>query len=125
MRTILLLAAGFFLLNCAPPPDTGTSTADTVVADSSTAEDDDQSCQAKGGTLRRICLMGTISCVLKYADGGKSCSGKAQCLGQCRFEGAPLPPAASVVGVCQRTTDPCGCFATVEDGKVQGMRCVD
>jgi hypothetical protein len=125
MRTILLLAAAFFLLNCAPPPDTETATADTVVADSPTVEDDDQSCQAKGGTLRRICLMGTMSCVLKYADGGKSCTGKAQCLGQCRFEGAPPPPAASVVGVCQRTTDPCGCFAIVEGGRVQGMLCVD
>ena len=125
MRTILFVAA-LILASCAPPPAPGGATAGDTATGSSTASDDEQSCSAKGGTMRRICLMGKMTCVLKYADGGKPCTGKKQCLGQCRIEGGKVPPAsAPAVGACQRTTDPCGCFATVEDGKVQGMLCVD
>jgi hypothetical protein len=70
--------------------------------------------------------MGKMTCVMAYADAGKPCTDKAQCLGQCRFEGGkPVAPEASVVGACQRNTDPCGCFGLVENGKLQAMMCVD
>jgi hypothetical protein len=69
--------------------------------------------------------MGLKACVVNYADGGKPCTGKAQCEGQCRLEGPPPMPGATAMGVCQRTSDPCGCFTLVEDGKAQTALCVD
>ena len=96
-----------------------------VLVDDGSGDDTEETCRAKGGTFRPVCLMGLKACVVNYADGGKPCTGKAQCEGQCRLEGPPPMPGATATGVCQRTSDPCGCFTMVEDGKVQAAICVD
>lgn len=125
---ILLLIAALVLASCAEPE----IKADGPIVASETGgpqpkPDTAEACTKKGGTYRRVCLMGSWSCVMPYADAGKSCTDKKQCQGQCRYEGeGEMPPAGTAVtGVCQRTSDPCGCFGIVADGKLQSMLCVD
>lgn len=84
-----------------------------------------EACEAEGGTYAQICLMGDWACVRRLPDAGKPCTDKAQCSGQCRFEGGTPPKDATAVGACQRTTNPCGCHASVIEGKVQPALCVD
>jgi hypothetical protein len=125
MRVLLILAA-LFLGACAPsttasndPPADGSTSAGASVRDA-------EACSTRGGTWRRVCLMGTWSCVMPYRDGGKTCADKKDCTGQCRYEGSEsLAPGSPAKGVCQRNSDPCGCFAEVRDGKIQPALCVD
>jgi hypothetical protein len=123
MRLILIIAA-FILASCAQPPGAPATGGAVATWDGTPAEDDPQACTARGGTMQRICLQGKLTCVETYKDAGKPCTDKSQCLGQCRYSGSAAP-GASVVGECQRTSDPCGCFATVASGKHQGTLCVD
>lgn len=125
MRMILLLVAALLLAHCAPPPEAGGATSENTETTTGPGDDTDESCRAKGGIFRPVCLMGLKACVVKYADAGKPCTDKAQCEGQCRLEGPPPMPGATAKGVCQRTSDPCGCFTLVEDGKAQAAMCVD
>jgi hypothetical protein len=71
--------------------------------------------------------MGQPACVVRYADAGKTCRDSKECQGaQCRFAGAKMPPdGAPATGKCVAISDPCGCFALVEDGKVSAALCVD
>ena len=65
-------------------------------------------------------------CVLPYADAGKVCTDSDQCMGDCRLaDGPSLPSGTTATGVCQANTSPFGCFANVEDGKVDAALCVD
>jgi hypothetical protein len=81
-------------------------------------------CSARGGTIQPVCLSGGLACVVPYRDGGKRCSDKSDCTGQCLYEGpAPAPPAAT--GSCQRTNDPCGCKSPIHHGHVQSTVCLD
>lgn len=69
-------------------------------------------------------MLGTFECVVRYRDAGKRCTDKSQCTGDCLYEGRqPAPPGAT--GVCQRTSDPCGCRARVIGGNVQHTICGD
>jgi hypothetical protein len=125
---IFLLFAVLILASCAQP-DTPADKP-TTVSQADVAEpkpDTPEACVKKGGTYRRVCLMGNWSCVMPYPDAGKPCADKKECQGQCRYEGKSEmpPPGAAVTGACQRTTDPCGCFGIVADGKLQSMLCVD
>jgi hypothetical protein len=123
MRVIVFIAA-FILASCAQPPRE-VATGGAIVTWTGTAtEADPQACVARGGTMQRICLQGKLACVETYKDAGKPCTDKSQCFGQCRYAGRAAP-GVSVVGECQRTSDPCGCFATVAGGKHQGMLCID
>ena len=123
---IFFIVAALLLGGCAP----STTSSDERPRDESTgpgtAVRDAEACSNRGGTWRRVCLMGTWSCVMPYGDGGKSCSDKKDCTGQCRYEGSEsLTPGSPAKGVCQRSSDPCGCFAEVRDGKIQPALCVD
>ncbi len=76
--------------------------------------------------MRPVCRMQKVTCVLTYADGGKSCSDKKDCTGECIYEGDDnAPKSGPVTGVCQRTSDPCGCRAPVSGGKIMQKVCVD
>jgi hypothetical protein len=125
MRFPALLLLLLSLSACTPADGNGVnaSTASTTETQIPTTE---QSCSAAGGTWRRVCMMGTLACVIRLADAGKTCRGGNECLGrQCRYEGKQLPPGTKVTGKCMAQSDPCGCFTLVEDGKVQGGLCVD
>jgi hypothetical protein len=123
MRVIFLIAV-LIVASCAQPPREVATGGAIVTGPGTATKDDPQACAARGGTMQRICLRGALACVEKYKDAGKACTDKSQCLGQCRYVGSAAP-GASVVGECQRTTDPCGCFATVGNGKRQAALCVD
>jgi hypothetical protein len=125
MRILFILCA-LLLGACAP----STTSQANPPRDESTSPNasvrDAEACSNRGGTWRRVCLMGTWSCVMPYRDAGKACSDKKECEGQCRYQGSEqLAPGSPAKGVCQRDSDPCGCFAEVRDGKLQHALCVD
>jgi hypothetical protein len=74
-------------------------------------------------------MFGTWSCVQAYANAGRQCADGSECAsGACIAErDGDWKPAVSApaVGICQRTTAQFGCFARVEDGKLQAPICVD
>lgn len=115
-KSILAAALALVMVSCAPaPPPVVTSTGPDVAA-----------CTAKRGTVRPVCRMQNLACVISYADAGKACSDKSDCQGRCLYKGeAPADPAATVTGQCQATSDPCGCFTTVVKGHPGPGMCVD
>lgn len=124
MRVVFVILAILALAGCAPPHATADASPGATNPSNNASSSEEQACKARGGEMRRICLMGELACVEKYRDAGKACTDKSQCMGQCRYRG-DAPVGSSVVGECQRTTDPCGCFGTVENGKFIGSLCVD
>ena len=117
LMTLTMAAAALALSACAPnqgdPPDA--------------TPKDQTACEAQGGDWRREGLLGEYMCVLPYADAGEACTDGDQCDGDCRLEYGPShkPGTEPVTGVCQANSSPFGCFATVEDGRVETTICVD
>jgi len=128
MRPLLTLIC-LVLIACAapvtPPAEAGGS-GSPVGAPASIPlhEMDAGQCQAVGGTMRPVCMMGTVQCVVRYSDAGRTCRDGDDCQGACRAE-SMSPSQGPVTGRCQATSDPCGCFANVEDGRVDAALCVD
>jgi hypothetical protein len=126
---IFLIALCLILSACAP---SGANQSDpprdesAVPGGGEASAGDAKACTDHGGSWRRVCMMGKWSCVKNYADAGKVCKDKKDCQGQCRYQGdRDLAPGSPATGVCQRDSDPCGCFAEVRDGKLQHALCVD
>src|SRR5262249_6278598 len=42
-----------------------------------------RACAARGGTIEPVCMLGELMCVVRYRDGGKPCSDKSDCVGEC------------------------------------------
>lgn len=117
LRTALAAAIALVLASCAPTP---------APTDTASATPDVAACAAKGGVVRPVCRMQRPACVVTHADAGKTCADKSDCQGRCLYRGeAPADLAATVTGQCQATSDPCGCFTTVEKGHVGPGLCVD
>ena len=124
MRLVALLIVALTLAACAPAESGSTTTASTATV----IPKDEQSCGVAGGTWRPVCMMGKPACVIKFADAGKTCRDGKECDGrQCRYEGKQAlgMDGKEATGKCMALSDPCGCFTTVEDGKIQGTLCVD
>ena len=128
MRPILTLLC-LILVACAPAvaPATGGTDGDggpaTAPVQSPHTLDAGQ-CTAAGGTMRPVCMMGTVQCVVPYADAGRTCRDGDDCQGDCRAE-TMESQRGPVTGRCQANSDPCGCYANVEDGHVDAALCVD
>lgn len=101
------------LAACAPAP-----------APQPAAQSADASCAARGGTLQPVGRLQRQTCVVPYADAGKTCSDKADCQGACIAEGN-LEAQGAVTGQCQKTNVQFGCYAKIVDGKATGAICVD
>lgn len=80
-------------------------------------------CIAQHG-YESLSAFGYPICQLHYSDAGKTCSGKADCLGQCRLsvDGPHETPRSlagqAAKGLCTAERYSPGCFVTIEGGKV-------
>ncbi|SFK32525.1 hypothetical protein [Caulobacter sp. UNC279MFTsu5.1] len=119
MRTIPMLATAslalLLLAACAPAAQAPAPT---------TAQSADASCAARGGTMQPVGRLQRPTCVVPYADAGKTCSDKADCQGACIAEGN-LEAQGAVTGQCQKTNVQFGCYAKIVGGKATAAICVD
>ena len=88
------------------------------------AQSADASCAARGGSMQPVGRLQRPTCVVPYADAGKTCSDKADCQGGCIAEGN-LEAQDATTGQCQKTNVQFGCYAKVVNGKATGAICVD
>jgi hypothetical protein len=124
VKRILASAIALMLAGCASSVPVAVG-ADAAASPAQTAGvSDAASCAARGGAIQPVCRMQRPMCVIHYADAGKACVGDADCEGKCRARDDAVYGQAAA-GVCQATSDPCGCHANVEGGIAQPRICVD
>ena len=119
MKSVLSLAAAALfsgLVACAPTDEPAVQTPTTAEA-----------CRAAGGDWRPEGRLQRPMCVVRYADGGRTCRDSDDCQGECRLPDSVEAAAATgaVAGVCQVDSSPFGCFTRVEDGRAEPTLCVD
>ncbi|MGR4865218.1 hypothetical protein [Caulobacter sp. LARHSG274] len=118
MRTNAILAAASLALSllaaCAP----------TAPAPAPSAQSEAATCATRGGTLQPVGRLQRPTCVVPFADAGKTCSDKADCQGACIAEGN-LQAQGATTGQCQKTNVQFGCYARIVDGKATAAICVD
>ena len=145
MRSMIAAAGVMILLGaCAPEPvepdvpvaDEAELSAGAAARPSTQAQ---AGCDARNGEMRRVGMLGSWQCIVRYADAGERCTDGDQCEGECRAganpppppgPGEPVatpapPPPSATEGVCQADSNQFGCYAVVEDGRAQPMNCVD
>ncbi|WP_296816184.1 hypothetical protein [Brevundimonas sp.] len=128
MRHVLTALVLVLVAACAPAPapvSAGDQWSEAPVSAPPAPPDSPEAraCADEGGTLRPVCRMQSLQCVVEYSDAGRACRDGDDCQGDCRADvGAQ---GQSVVGQCQASSDPCGCFAVVENGRVEHALCVD
>jgi len=125
MRDGWAAALGALLLgSCAAPQPAGPSAGTSYRS----ADDDPALCRARGGTIEPRGMSASPICVIRYADGGKTCNGKRDCQGVCRVEYRrdQLPRGRAVTGQCQPENSNVGCWARVENGRIaSAFLCTD
>jgi hypothetical protein len=89
-----------------------------------------KACTARGGSWQKTGRAGLPACVAAYADAGKACRSGKDCAGDCRIGSGAASmqnsPNKKISGACQADDTPFGCYATVENGKIdRPMMCVD
>ena len=82
-------------------------------------------CEAAGGEVMRAGLAGFENCIQTFSDGGKTCIDSDDCMGTCRAYDMPKNFDEPMTGQCAKTDNIFGCYATIEDGRADGMICVD
>jgi hypothetical protein len=107
----------------AEPPIEPDRPAAVVTAANGTTEAE---CTARGGKLQRAGRGGNLHCITPYADAGKVCTDKGDCLGRC----IAAPESGSQAGtpakgLCQADDNVFGCTTWIEGGKIAGAICVD
>jgi len=98
--------------------------APTASGPTQTAQSQEAACAARGGAMQPVGRMQRLTCVVPYADAGKTCSDKADCQGACIADGNAESQAATA-GQCQKTNVQFGCYAKIVAGKSTGTICVD
>lgn len=123
MRSLSLVLLFLALTACTPVAGpTPAPVAPTPVVLSS----DPAACQAAGGAIRRVCMMGKPSCVIAYSDAGKACTNSGQCQGRCLADDGYSPKAPGPVAAhCEPDSDRCGCATEVIGGQAQATLCID
>ena len=81
-------------------------------------------CSTAGGEWKKVGLAGSLACVLKTKDAGKSCTDSSQCEERCLAMPDPAD-STKVVGQCQVDNQPFGCFAEMENGVAGPALCID
>lgn len=83
--------------------------------------DTEEKCVSRGGIWGRVCLSQSLMCVRKFDDGGKACSDSKDCESRkCVAVGREANEQGVTVGECVRTSDPCGSFNFIVNGKPTG-----
>ncbi len=83
-------------------------------------------CQQQGGNLQRAGLMGCYTCIVEYADGGKTCSDSSECQGDCLNYDDFIPTdKINQTGQCAKDNSPFGCYQVIEKGVAKSAMCVD
>jgi len=84
-------------------------------------------CTEAGGSVEPGGMLGYDQCVQTYADAGASCKAAADCIGRCLLSPDSEDDVDQMTddGICQTTDSPFGCYAEVDEGKVQWTICVD
>ena len=118
MRKFSILATASLALSllaaCAP----------AAQAPAPVAQSGDASCAARGGTMQPVGRQQRPTCVVPYADAGKTCSDKADGPGACIAVGN-LAALGATTGQCQKTNVQFGCYAKIVGGKATAAICVD
>jgi hypothetical protein len=84
--------------------------------------DTKEKCVSRGGIWGRVCLSQSLMCVRKFNDGGKACSDSNDCESQkCVAVGREANEQGVTIGECVRTSDPCGSFNFIINGKPTGL----
>lgn len=82
-------------------------------------------CEKDGGVLKRVSRAQVEQCAVPYADAGKACSDKSDCIGACT---APYSDggAQRASGTCQADSVALfGCYSIVEKGVAGPSICLD
>ncbi|MDQ7812542.1 hypothetical protein [Brevundimonas sp.] len=132
MKRFVMLAA-LFAAACQPMPveggqaDLAQTAPATQTAATQTPADEAAACAARGGKMLPQGRMQTLQCLVSYSDAGQRCTDGDDCQGGCRIEDVANAPraGAAVVGQCQATSSPFGCYTPVENGKAEAAICVD
>ncbi len=134
LRFLASLALAALLAACSstPPaadattqPAAQAATPDTPEAAEAYQNAREVDCRAAGGALQPLGRLQRVQCVIPYADAGRTCSSKRDCSGQCLATGETKAGVVAT-GTCQRDiSQNFGCRQRIEDGKAQGMICVD
>lgn len=95
--------------------------------DSDLNPDNEEDCLVAGGDWSIHGLLPQPSCSLPTKDAGQLCSDSSECQANCYYpyNESNAEIEDEVVGQCQETTSPFGCFAFVEDGKLEPTLCID
>lgn len=81
-------------------------------------------CQQQGGQWQRLGRAQQPTCIVPYADAGKSCRDSRECQGLCQT--ATHQPNRDIQGTCAASSAAVfGCYAEVRDGRTRGVLCVD
>jgi hypothetical protein len=92
---------------------------DKVEGDSKIAQINDPiMCAQYGGTIESVCMNGIEMCIVKFKDAGKSCSDSSECDGACLSVRNDVQLGDAVLGACSQSSDPCGLFLPLKNGKV-------
>jgi hypothetical protein len=72
-------------------------------------------------------MLGSLMCVIPYADAGKPCTDSGQCLGAClaEYQSGVFSVASGATGQCQADNAVFGCLGEVQHGRIDGFLCVD
>lgn len=132
-RWSLVLLSSLVLAACSGtrPQDTATATgpgseaAAQSPAETAEAAVSADACAAQGGTMTPIGRLQRMTCVVAYADAGKTCSDTRDCTGRCLASG-DVTAGTRATGTCQRdVSENFGCRQRIEGGVAGATLCVD
>lgn len=76
--------------------------------------------------MRQQGRAGAWACVTLYADAGKICDDRSDCLGRCEaVRHDPPQTPGKETGICAATSSLFGCRAEVLNGQSGAWRCID
>lgn len=125
LLSLLAVSCALVACNSSKPDSTDNKPSDIVVLDKPVKEvpEDEVGCLKEGGTWGKVGLLQLPTCVIKTADGGKSCTDSSQCERGCYTHIGET--GKRVTGFCQYNNLNFGCRSLVVKGIAQPGVCSD